>query len=227
MKIIEKFENECGRKLKDFDEEFLISVLNNQSLSKYFTSIKTFYSILEELIYLHSGEFQKELFTIKYSFDQENAINILTEQFKQYEKEKNLEKFKAVLENDFSSSDPIFVISAYLCAMIRSEGIEFDKENIKKNVSMLKDIFNNIGRMENSYKLRCDLIDLVFQISDYYFDFFEEDILKENTWVDNEVKAVSDFEDLFLENYKIDNSRLNSTPEDAGLIDITKLKGEN
>jgi len=124
------------------------------------------------------------------------------------------------------SSDPLFVISVFICSLIAIQDVDLSTEKnvLIENIKKVEEIFNQIGRIENSYVLRCDIIDLIYQVRERYFLAYEEDILKEISWVDQKADEVNLFAEKTLNTETL--PKINIKPEQLGFIDITKLKNK-
>ena len=108
--------------------------------------------------------------------------------------------------------------------MIALEDLNLSEEQdlIQSSTEKLEQIFKNFGSMENSYPIRCDLIDLIHQVREIYFERYNKEILNEK-WISDEEDKLTDFEDEKIE--EIPDCGIE--PEELGYLDITKLKKEN
>ena len=87
---------------------------------------------------------------------------------------------------------------------------------------MFKPIFESLGRIESSYQIRADLIDLLYTVRTKVFVEYGESI--DVSWVDEETNKLDEFGFELLNNREL--PEINIKPEQLGFIDITKLKKE-
>lgn len=225
MRILEQFEKQLNKKLEVLTYNDFLELLKNDNYSFYFSNTKNALEIITGLIERNNDKnFIKELFTLKYQIEiveDEEIIESLFNRFKN--KEITKEKLDETLKNYRTSTDPLFVISVFLCSLINKNDIENEKEKLINDIKNSENIFFNISDYNTSYDLRCSIIDLIYAIREYWWNAYETDILENINWVDNETDALIKFK-----NEKIGNEikSLDIKPEQMGFIDITKLKKE-
>lgn len=220
-----KFENKIGMKVNDLNEEKFIQIIKNPVYHEFFSNIKDMLDLIDEIMKRKQDDesFIKELYTTKYLLQLDEDANILDKTFEKYRNNKiTREELLEQMKKFRSSSDPIFVISVFICSMIALEDVSLkDEENVlKSSVEQMKDIFNNLGRIETSYSLRCDLIDLLYTLRSKYFNHCG--IVIDIDWVDDEADKLLEFQSQF-NNREI--PEIGVKPEQLGFLDITKLKG--
>ena len=82
------------------------------------------------------------------------------------------------------------------------------------------DVLQKLDDEKFTYELRCDILDLVIQCSEYIK--MRGGSVNEITWLDDELTKLHNFEFSVFEKGEI--PEINIKPEALGLIDITRLK---
>lgn len=220
-----KFELITGITLEGLNEKNFTNILRNPEYKEFFEDKKKFLDLLDEILNRNQDkDFLKEINTLKYSLEMIQDEEIIDNLFKRYRDEKiTREKLLETMESYRKSSDPIFVVSVFICSMIALSDVDLSNDiNILiDNIEKIKSIFENLGKIENSYKLRSDLIDLIYTVRSKIFVEYGVDINVD--WVDSETDKLDEF------GFKMLNRELpeiNIKPEELGFIDITKLKKE-
>lgn len=225
VKIVEE---KIGTKLEDLTEEKLLEIVkNNDIVSKLFNNLTDMIDFLDLIMERNRNkkDFLKELFTVRCMIEMRNNENIIDGVFKRYrENVIDRENLKTSLFAYIESDDPLFSISAVICCLISMEDLDITKyqKTIEENLEKIKFYFQNFGRIENSYLLRCDIIDLIYTLRSMIFERYGIELNIE--WVDEECKTTEQYEIEFLNNREL--PAVNMKPEDLGFIDITKLKKE-
>lgn len=219
---ISKFENKIGMKIEDLNEEKFIQILKSVKL---FSDEKDAMDTLDEIIKRRQDnpEFVRELTSVKFSLQLDEDAKILDKLFERYRNGKiTREELINQMKIFRSSSDPIFVISTVICSMIALEDVQLkDEENIiKSSINGVKNIFECLGRIETTYPLRCDLIDLLYTLRSKYFNHCG--IILDMDWVDEETDKLIEFQSQLN---KREIPEIGIKPEQLGFLDITKLKG--
>lgn len=227
MRAIEKFEKQLNKKLEALTYDDLLKIMQDEKYKEFFATPKSTLEIISELIDRNLDKnFVKELYTTKYSIELVWDETLIDNTFTRYKK-KEITKEKLGEELKFyrKSSNSLLSISAFLCTMIGAPEIDLknDEERLIDAIKSCNDIFYEISDYSSSYKLRCDIVDLIYTIREYWWNRYEADILNNINWVDNETDALTEFEHKLTGN-KING--INIKPEQMGFIDITKLKKE-
>lgn len=228
MTILNEFEKEIGISAEMLDEKAMIQIMANPEYSHFFTNTKEAIDLLDSLIEKNQDStFKKELNTIKISIQLLENEDIINKIFKKYrdnkitraELLKDLERFR-------NSSDPIFVISVFICSLIATQDVDLkiEEDKLKKAILETKNLVDDLGRLENSYLLQCNIVDLIYQVRERYFDVYEIDILKDIPWVDEKADELNEYEYELNNGFVVPN--VDVTPEQLGFINITKLKHE-
>lgn len=228
MRTIEKFEKQLNKKLEALTYNDLLVVMQDEKYKEFFATPKNTLEIISELIDRNLDKnFVKELYTTKYSLELVWDETLIDNIFTKYKKKEIIkEKLEEELKFYRKSSNSLLSISAFLCTMIGAPEIDLksDEERLIDAIKYCKDIFEyEISDCSSSYKLRCDIVDLIYTTREYWWNKYETDILKDIDWVDNETDALTEFEHKLTGN-KING--INIKPEQMGFIDITKLKKE-
>lgn len=227
---IKTFETKIGMVVEELDEEKLISVIKNPDNIEFFKETKTTLDILDCILERNKNEtFLKEVLTLKHSTEMIENERLLNNVFEDYRDEKiTREKLIEELRRFLDSSDPKFVISTIICMLIALGDIDLsgDIELIKSNIEKFKNIFDTIGKIEKSYQLRCDLIDLMYILRTKFFELYNIEL--EMNWVDTEVDRIDEFTSKLLEEHSGSSElpEIDIKPEELGFIDITKLNKE-
>lgn len=227
---IKTFENKIGMRIEDLNEEKLIEIIKNPDNIEFFKETKTTLDLLDIILEKHRDEaFLKEILTLKHSTEMIDNERLLNDVFEKYRNEKiTREKLVEELRRFLDSSDPKFVISTIICMLIALGDIDLsgDIELIKSNIEKFKNIFDTIGKIEKSYQLRCDLIDLMYILRAKFFENYAIEL--EMNWVDTEVDRIDEFASKLLESQAGTSEipEIDIKPEELGFIDITKLKKE-
>lgn len=223
---IKEFEQKIGMRVEGLNEERFIEILKNPEFKKLFDDKKEFLDLLEEILNRNQDEsFKKEVNILKYTLQLLQDEEIIDGLFKRYREEKiTREKLLEAMKNYRDSSDPIFVVSVFICSIIALKDVDLrpELENLKKNIEMFKPIFESLGRIESSYQIRADLIDLLYTVRTKVFVEYGESI--DVSWVDEETNKLDEFGFELLNNREL--PEINIKPEQLGFIDITKLKKE-
>ena len=202
--------------------------MKEPKFAHFFLDTKEAMDLLDKLIDKNrDNNFKKELNTIKISIQLLDNEKIIDTVFKNYREDKiKREELLKTLKRYRNSSDPLFVVSVFICSLIATQDVNLSQERniLVKNVNDLKALLDNLGRFENSYVLRCNIIDLIYQVRERYFIAYEDDILAGIKWVDAAADELNDFAEKTLSTEVL--PKLNVKPEQLGFIDITKLKNK-
>lgn len=224
MSLLKQFEKETGIQIKDLNEDKLIKIMMDSSYEHFFKSHNKAVELFDDiLLYINDDEFKKELFTVRHSFNLLNVEKLLQNLFNSIKNEEITdEEFQNKILQIFESSDPIYVISTLICLLISKYKLDVSNyfEIFKNNVSKIKEIFNTIGRIENSYRFRTEVIDFLYTAQQEFFFEYEKDILENSDWIEFEIDKLTEFEETFKEEVF---ESIDIPPEALGLIDITKL----
>lgn len=226
--LIDKFELQFGKSVRDITEEDLTGCISDPKYKLYFSE-KNAIEFLDELIKRNSDtNFVVTLVALKYSLSLELTERAIDKLFSKY-RENVIERTELEEKiNEMKNKDFISLISVDLCSMIALSDIDIsqDETKLEQAVADIRtEIFLKIGSdIEKTHKLRCDLLDLIYQTRENYFSKYQIDILKDNSWVDDETAKLAEFDD---ENQKGKAPlSTNIKPEEMGLIDITRLGKE-
>ena len=227
MSLLKQFEKEIGFSVQELTEEKLIEILTDEEYSHFFTYHSRAVELFDEIIpEIENDLFLKELNTVRHTLNLSNIADLLQKLFESRKKEEITdEEFQEKIQKNFESEDPIYVISTLVCLLLSKHSMNIDEnfESFKNNIVKIKDIFSNLGRIENSYSFRIELIDLLYTAQQEYFFIYEKDLLEGINWLEEEVDKITEFENNFNpETFE----EIDITPEDLGLIDITKLPKE-
>ena len=224
-----KFELIAGITLEGLNEENFTNILKNPEYKEFFEDKKKFLDLLDEILYRNRDqEFLKEINTVKYTIQLFQDEEIISNLFRQYREEKiTREKLLETMETYRKSTDPIFVVSVFICSIIALKDVNLSSEfkKLEENIEKFETILKSLGKIENSYALRCDLVDLVYQVKTKIFAEYKYSLNINLEWVDEEIDKLNEFEFEFLNNRK-ELPEINVKPEQLGFIDITKLKKE-
>lgn len=222
MSNINIFEKEIGITLEKLDYEKLLLIMQNSKYKKFFNTPKKTLDILDAIIEVNRNQnFIKELYTTKYSIELVEDECLIENLFKKMQENKiTQDELLKELKDIRNSSDCLFSISAFLCSLVsKFENIREEENILIERIKETEKIFNLISDI-SSYKLKCDIIDLIYQVREYWFDAYGTDILLNISWVDNETDKLAEYEEKIYGKIK----SVNIKPEELGLIDITKLK---
>ena len=224
MKTIQDFEKFLGKRASDTTEDDLIKFFTETDFKEQTPHVIV--DFLETLMdHVSNENFKKDIFSIRTASQLLEDEEIIDSIFSNYRLGKiTRDELLNRIKQNFQSDDPIFVFSNMLCSMIALEDLNLSEEQdlIQSSTEKLEQIFKNFGSMENSYPIRCDLIDLIHQVREIYFERYNKEILNEK-WISDEEDKLTDFEDEKIE--EIPDCGIE--PEELGYLDITKLKKEN
>lgn len=225
MKISE-FEKRTGIRLEDLKEENFIKILQNPEYNELFSDKNSLMDLLDEILNRNQDiEFKKELNSVKVMLQLSIDEEIIDNLFKRYRNnEITREKLLETMKIYRTSTDPIFVLSVFICSLIALKDVDLREEKaiLIDSIEKIKLIFNDLGKIENSYQVRADLIDLLYTVRTKFFIEYEDEL--DISWVDDETDKLDQFTFEFLKNREL--PEVNIKPEELGFIDITKLKKE-
>ena len=232
MKLIDRFEKQYGKSVRELNIDSLNKLISNEKYSSFFKNPDNFLEILKEIKRFHTDEkFKQVLQTIISSVELVKTEATLDSVFASYkkdeiEKEELLEKVKTMIADE----NPIVSISAILCSFIGFDDFDISLEEFKKKFESLMKLYEELSEdFKISYKLRCDLLDILYSSRDEYFNKTSIDVVDSikdfKSWEDNVLDALHSFEDkIIAENGLEPFKQVNIKPEELNLIDITKLK---
>lgn len=227
MKLIDNFEKDIRKPVRFLDEDDLNKIFNNDNLmKKYFIDPEKCDEILDEIIKrCNSSKTIETLIILKNKLIMLRCQSKINDIFSDYragsiDRQRLLEEMKKMRE----TADSIEMLSAILCSLISLSDVSLleDKADIQNGIEGIHRIIKSLGDIKESYSLRCDLIDLIYQVREWYFTRNQVDLLKDIEWVTEETNKLNEFEDSMLEEIP----DINISPESLGYIDITKLKGK-
>jgi len=226
--LIDNFEKQFGKSVRNLTESDLEKCISDKKYAVYFSEDNVFLFI-DGLIKLNSNSnFIKTLVALKYSLSLEINERIISALFSKY-RNNIINRDELIKQmNEIKQKDFISVISVDLCSMIALSNLDIssDESLLKTSIEDIKDkIFLMIGSdIEKTHKLRCDLLDLIYQTRENFFSKYQTDILQDITWVDEETSKLTEWDDAKEKESTFPSAKI--SPEELGLIDITKLKSD-
>ena len=227
MSLLKEFELKTGISAKGLTEEILVEIMKNERFEEFFSKPGKTVELIDELLSeLSDSDFKKEIHTARETFNLANIEYLISKIFSDFKNEKiNEDDFEKKIVSAFNSLDPIYSISMLVCVLISKYDLkEFEKcdyfETFKSAISQIENIFHSLGRIENSYRYRTEIIDFLYTAREEYFLRFEKDILEDCGWLEMEIDKLDEFESQFISN---EFPEIDISPNELGLIDITKL----
>ena len=228
MSLLKEFEVKTKVLAKDLTEKKLIEIMETEEFSYFFSNSFKAVELFDEIILeVKNPIFIKELNTVRHTFNLLHIEKLLTLLFAARESEEiDDKKFQTRIISNFNSDDPLFAISTLACILVSKYELEIignDEyfEIFKKNISSLDKIFESLGRVENSYRFRTEVLDFLYTLREEYFIEFNKDLLESADWLERELQILNTFEESFINANEIDS--VDIPPNSLGLIDITKL----
>lgn len=223
LKLLNSLEKDIGVALSSVSYNTFIEKFTNKKLAqKYFIDRRHVQDILEYLV----TNPNLKVFTDSMSlFLRLNTCEEEIDQiYTRYLEDKNRPNLIKAMLTKVESNDAVEVISAALCMMISLEdtNIEIYYNTVSRSYTELIKHLEQIPISKETYQLQCDLLDLLLEMC-YYWNSKYENKIKEEL-LDEKLKKLHTFE--FEEFEGSTTPSLDMTPEDIGLLDITRIGGE-
>jgi len=227
MSLINDFKKEFNiNEITDLDQDQLADILSSDKCKKFFTSYNKAINLIDELdAEIIDENIKKQLYVIKLTLSLSQNEAALIDTFTPYHqmnvtREELIERLNSLLK----SEDPTFVLSTFVCMRYALPDYkpEVSKETMVEILAKMKEIFNKLDDLLLSYRIRCDLLDLIYQAAEDYFQCYDTPLDEYMKWVNDESTKNNLFEEQFISRTTADIA-----PEEIGLIDITKLKDDH
>lgn len=227
MTLIDRFEKSIHKQVRYLNKQDIRLLFQNKKIiSEYFSEPDTAQELLNEILNrAEDPEVKPAIYNIKYTLIQLLTESKIVDIFDNYRSEKiTREELLQSMKEMRDSDDGLVSISAIICTLIALADInlEEERESVLKGIEKLQNIYFLTGDAKESYTIKRNIVDLIYQTREWYFTRYQDDILKDNTTLKTMTEELNNFEDSFIE--EIPNGGI--PPESLGYIDITKLKGK-